>query len=158
EIAVRQRLHTDVFEPLDVLVRKVAAVVGTARFFAHERTASQHLGDEAQVLRVDRFVPWGVVDRAAIADRRFDSLTNLLNFGNRLLHLLAIADDADLRPHYALHAIAELEWVLATRAVERFRPALADFAGLCVWLRADGRRLTADVFRHRVPGSRAEND
>ena len=47
---------------------EVAAVVGAARFFAGQRAAGEHLGDEAEVFGVDRFVPQGIVDAELTID------------------------------------------------------------------------------------------
>jgi hypothetical protein len=130
EGAIFKWLHANVFQPLEFLRGEVAAVVSAAGFFAGQRAAGEHLGDEAEVFGVDRFVPRGVVDRAAVAAGGFDALADVLDFGEGRLHVVAVADDADFRPHDALHAVAELERVFAGGALEREQPAFADFLGL----------------------------
>jgi hypothetical protein len=47
----------------------------------------------------------------------FDALANVLDFGEGLLHVFAVADDAYFGPHGALEAIAELEGVFAGGAL-----------------------------------------
>ena len=104
--------------------------MGAAGFFAGQRAAGEHLGDEREVFGVDGFVPGGVVDWAAVAAGGFDALADVLDFGEGFFHVLAVADDADFGPHHALQAVAELEGVFAGGALEGLEPACADFLHL----------------------------
>ena len=61
ELAARKWRHENVFQPFDVLVGEVAPIVGAAGLLPRERAASEHLGHETEVFRVNGFVPRRVV-------------------------------------------------------------------------------------------------
>jgi len=86
-VAIGEGTHADVFEPRNVLVWKVASVVGAARFFAGQRAAGKHLGNEREVFGVDSFIPRGIVDscegrgaRSESGGGGFDALADFLDF------------------------------------------------------------------------------